>query len=77
MVRCFVLLLSAVVDLASSLDVHSLPKVHATGSTMRLGSRVTEMSNRYEVAPTSSHEEFATSRYSVDCSGSNSAYVPF
>ena len=34
-------------DLASGLDVHSVPQVHATGSTVRLASRVTEMSNRY------------------------------
>ena len=35
----------------------SLPEVHATGSTVRLASRVTEMSNRYEIPPTSSRED--------------------
>ena len=47
------LLLSPVVDLASRLDAYSLPEVHATGSTVRLVSRVTEMSNR----PTISRED--------------------
>ena len=39
----FFLLFPLFVDLASGLIVHSLPKVHATGSTMRLASRITEM----------------------------------
>ena len=42
-----------VVDLASRLDAYSLLEVHATGSTVRLVSSVTEMSNR----PTSSRED--------------------
>ena len=32
---------------AFGLVVHNLPKVNATGSTMRLVSRITEMSNKY------------------------------
>ena len=47
------LLLSLVVDLASRLDAYSLTEGHATGSTVRLVSRVTEMSNRL----TSSRED--------------------
>ena len=41
---CLISLLSHCCDLASNLDVYSLPEVHATGSTVLLASRVTEMS---------------------------------
>ena len=43
--------------MASGLDVYSLVEVHATGSTVRMASKVREMSNRYVVAPTSSRED--------------------
>ena len=56
-----VILLCPIVGyLISGLDVHSLPKVHATGSTMRVASGVTEMSNRYEVTPTNFREHRTT-----------------
>ena len=46
-------------NLASSLDVHSSPEIHAAGSTVRSASAsgVTEMSNGHVVTPTSSRED--------------------
>ena len=43
----FMLLLFLCFSAAFGLVVHNLPKVNATGSTMRLVSRTTEMSNKY------------------------------
>ena len=44
-------------DLASCFKVHSLPEVHANGSTVRLASKVTELSNRHVVTLTRSRED--------------------
>ena len=55
--RCLFSFCPTVDDLAFGLDVHGLPEVHATGSTVLLASRVTEMSNRYVVTPTISRED--------------------
>ena len=54
---CFFFCCPFFVDLASGLIVHSLPKVHATGSTMRLASRITVISNKYGVTLTSTHDD--------------------
>ena len=39
---------------------YTVPEVHATGSTVRLASKITEMSNRYVVTPTSSYVNIVT-----------------
>ena len=53
--HCFIPSVVPLFDLASCLKVHSLPEVHATGSTVHLASKITEMSNKYVVTPTSSY----------------------
>ena len=57
-VYCFFSLTPTVETLVSSLDVHSSPKVHAAGSTVRSASAsgVTAMSNGHVVIPKTSRE---------------------